>query len=291
MRVKLTILFALILMLISLACASGHVEPFPQNQPLIREIAMLEDRITNAVSTTGKLSHQIIGETAYHEKLFPLWIVSFDAGSTESDFNVLICGGIHGNEPAGVEVIIQFIETLAEKPEMYQHIDFDIIPVVNTWAWSHDLRFNREGIDVNRDFASFVSQEAQIIRDFINGKSYDLIIDCHEDPDAKGFYLYQYANPSTELSRDIIGAIRDLGYPIEQDVNMIVLKTEDGLIDAPLWGLWYMKLTGQLSMANYFRLNNSKQVYTLETPTILSWDERVEMQEKAINMLLNSLTP
>jgi hypothetical protein len=60
-----------------------------------------------------------------------------------------------------------------------------------------------------------------------------------------------------------------MGYPIEQDVSMAVLKTANGIIDAPMWGLWYMRLTGQLSIANYYRLNNSRFVYTVETPASL----------------------
>ena len=27
-------------------------------------------------------------------------------------------------------------------------------------------------------------------------------------------------------------------------VRMIILGTDNGLIDAPMWGLWYMRLTG-----------------------------------------------
>ena len=64
------------------------------------------------------------------------------------------------------------------------------------------------------------------------------------------------------------------------------LKTENGIIDAPMWGLWYMRLTGQLSIANYYRLNNSRSVFTMETPTSLLWENRLKMQKTAVTMLL-----
>ena len=31
-------------------------------------------------------------------------------------------------------------------------------------------------------------------------------------------------------------------------------------------GVWYMRLIGQLTIANYYRLNNSKYVFTVESP-------------------------
>jgi len=200
----------------------------------------------------------------------------------------LLIGGVHGNEPVGVEIMIHMVETLAENPQKYENIYFDIVPIVNPWGWSHDMRYNRDGRDINRDFEAFTSQEAMIIKEFTAGREYDLIIDHHEAGDA-GFYMYQYANPSQSVSRQVIKAVRDQGYPIEQDATFIILNTEDGLIDAPLWGLWFMKLVNQLSMTNYLRLNNSKLVYTIETPMRLSWESRLRMHKIAVDILLDSL--
>jgi hypothetical protein len=57
-----------------------------------------------------------------------------------------------------------------------------------------------------------------------------------------------------------------------------------------MWGLWYMRLTGQLSIANYYRLNSSRFVYTLETPKSLLWEDRLKMQKTAVTMLLEQFT-
>jgi hypothetical protein len=73
-----------------------------------------------------------------------------------------------------------------------------------------------------------------------------------------------------------------MGYPIEQNIKMVTLKTENGIIDAPMWGLWYMRLTGQLSIANYYRLKNSRFVFTVETPVSLLWADRLKMQQTAV---------
>jgi hypothetical protein len=62
-----------------------------------------------------------------------------------------------------------------------------------------------------------------------------------------------------------------------QEYALFILRTRDGLIDAPRWELKYMRLTGQLSLTNYLRLEHSREVYTIETPTHLSMEDRLRM--------------
>lgn len=274
-------------MLASSGCATGNSVPFAEAQPMVRDISVVDYRLARAIPS-DRLRLKAIGEVSYGEYKAPVWAVS--VGSTgESEYKVLLTAGVHGNEPAGVEVLLRTIEEIAKNPKHYEHVSFDIIPVVNPWGWSHDIRFNREGIDINRDFASFVSQEARIIRQFTNNKKYDLVIDHHEDPRAEGFYMFQNADSDTELSSKVIAGLRDMGYPIEQNVSMIILKTKDGLIDAPMWGLRYMQLTRQLSVPSYFRLDGSRKAFTVETPTRLNWDQRVRIHKEVLEILLQSL--
>lgn len=289
MKGKWILAFLLFPMIFCLACASGHREPFPETQPIIRDLSLIESRLKKTVAYDVRFTMTVIGEVDYGVYKAPVWAISF-VTRPEPKYRVFMCGGIHGNEPAGVEILVRTIESMATNILRYESIYFDIIPLINPWGWSHDVRFNRDGIDVNRDFASFKSQEAKIVREFLKGKRYDLIIDHHEDPNASGFYIYQYGNPDTLLSRRVIEVVRGLGYPIEQDVKMVILRTKDGLINAPLWGLWYMKLTKQLSMANYCRLNNSRKVYTVETPTSLALEDRVAIHGRVSSILLNSLS-
>lgn len=277
-----------ILLTLFLSCASGHQQPLPENQQIVRSISSIENRLISTLSSCDRLSINTIGQVRYGDYEAPIWVVSFTP-EKDAEHRVLLSGGIHGNEPAGVEIMVQMVEAIAAEPQKYDNIALNIIPIVNPWGWSHDIRYNQEGRDVNRDFASFNCPESRIIREFTRDKKYDLIIDNHEDPDAKGYYMYQYANPDTLLSMQTINTIKKQGFPIEQDVNMVILKTDDGLINAPLWGLWYMTLSRQLSITNFFRLNNSTRVYTIETPTCLVWEDRLKIQKTALVLLIDSL--
>jgi hypothetical protein len=270
-----------------LSCASGHHTPFYDTVTPTRDTGALAERLKKAVSFSETLSMEEIGHVEYPGFRAPIWRVSHRPVQAPKRM-ILVNAGIHGNEPAGVECAIELVESIAGNPDMLSDIAVDVIPVINPWGWSHDNRFNRDGIDINRDLASSDSGEAKIVVSALEGKHYDLMLDLHEDPSAKGFYLYQYGLTEKTFSEKVVAAVHKMGYPIEQDVNMVVLKADNGIIDAPLWGLWYMRLTGQLSLANYYRLNISEHVFTIETPTNLPLADRTAIQRTVVQMFIQT---
>jgi hypothetical protein len=285
-------LFTLVILLILSACASGHRSPFDDRTPAVRDLKGLYDALDASISRSEQLSTTDIGKVAYGPFVAPIRLIAYrPAQRAQNKPRILIDAGVHGNEPAGVDYVVRLIAGLAAGKTPFQACEVDIIPVVNPWGWSHHRRFNKEGIDINRDFSSRRSQEANIIIAFLKDKKYDLVLDLHEDPNAKGIYYYQYARKDKVMLNKLVARMGEAGYPIETNVNMILLKTKNGIIDAPLWGLWYVKLTGQLSLSNYSRLNVSDDVFTLETPTHLPLDKRVAAHEASVRFLIESLFP
>ncbi len=266
------------------SCASDHNEPFPDSLNDDQKVRNLDAKIQDIVKSKIYLSIKEIGRVTYGTFSRPISVISYQ--NKETDHKILINAAIHGNEPASALSVTTLIEILLKHKSKYS---FDIIPVINPWGFSQNIRFNKEGIDINRDFVSFKSQESKIVKSYITGKQYNLMIDLHEDPDSKGFYIYQYGRPDTKIPEKVVNKIHQMGYAIEQDVNMIILKTKNGVIDAPMWGLWYMRLTRQLSLANFYRLHNSKEVFTIETPTHLPLKDRILIQTAAVRVLLDEL--
>ena len=278
----------IVLAAVLFSCVTRHHPPFTVRppEPEHRNLQTYENRLQKAVSASTHLTMEKIGRVDYPDFQAFLCRIHFQAVQSPR-YRVLISAAIHGNEPASAEAAARFVEDLIGSPEKYSNLAIDIVPIVNPWGWVHDIRYNQAGIDINRDFATFNAQESNIIKQFIQNTSYDLMIDLHEDPTARGFYLYQYGLADKNVCEKIVATIKDIGYPIEKNVRMIILKTENGIIDAPMWGLWYMRLTGQLSIANYYRLSNSRSVFTVETPTSLLWEDRLKMQKTAVTMLLD----
>jgi hypothetical protein len=119
----------------------------------------------------------------------------------------------------------------------------------------------------------------------VQGQRYDFAIDHHEDRSATGFYVYQYADRDTGPTRRLIDRVRGLGFPVEQDVRYVILRTRDGLIRAPRWGLWYIKATRQLSLANWLRLSGIRKVFTVETPAAFPMADRIALHHEAFASL------
>ena len=270
-------------------CAGVHHKPFAENPEPQRRLSAYEIRLQKAALSSRQLSIEEIGQVHYPGFQAPLWRISFQPDQPAA-YKVFINAAIHGSEPAGAEYAVRLVERLAKSPQQYTKTAFDIIPIVNPWGWVHNIRFNRDGTDINRDFATFKSQEARIIKKTLQDVTYHLMLDLHEDPSADGFYLYQYGLADKTASKKIVATVANKGYPIEQNVNMVILKTDNGIIDAPMLGLWYVRLTGQMSIANYYRLNNSKYVFTVESPIRLLWEDRLIMQRTAVDTFVDYFT-
>ncbi len=271
------------------ACVSDHRKPFAEQLTPQRDIFTYEKRLQAAVLSSRHLSMEKIGQIVYPGFQAPLWQISFRP-EQPALYRVFINAAIHGNEPAGAECAIRMVEQLSNRPLLSANAAIDIIPIVNPWGWTHGVRFNRDGIDINRDFATFRSQESRIIRKTLQAKTYHVMLDLHEDPSADGFYLYQYGLADKAAGEKVVATVADQGYPIEQNANIAILKSHNGIIDAPMLGLWYLRLTGQLSIANHYRLNNSKYVFTVETPLRFLWEDRLKMQRTAVDGFIDYFT-
>ena len=100
---------------------------------------------------------------------------------------VLLVGGVHGDEPAGVEAAVRWMESglAARWP-----VNWLVLPCANPCGWSHDRRNASENHDLNRSFnLAECCDEIQIIRAALAGRKFLFAMDFHEDCDAPGYYI------------------------------------------------------------------------------------------------------
>jgi murein peptide amidase A len=275
--------------LLALSCASGHREAYAGDEPAVRGLDGFESDLRQA--TQGRPAVTLVEAGRVTAGGFDVPILLARVEREGAVRRVLVCAGIHGNEPAGTAWALRLAAELSADPALFPGVSFDIIPLLNPWGWSRDVRYDRGGRDPNRDFATFATEAARAVRGLARSTRYDLVLDHHEDPDAKGFYVYQYADPDTRPTRELIAKVRALGFPIEQEVTMVILRTKDGLIQAPRWGLWYMRAGRRLSMTNWLRLEGVPKVYTVETPTLLALEDRLLLHRTAFDTLVSKAVP
>ncbi len=255
----------------------------------MRSFDAFRQRLDTLAGASDLLKLHVLGEVSYEGASWPVFMMSREPGG-QVRMRALLTGGIHGNEAAGTECLMQFAEALSRDATIYPGVAFDIVPVVNPWGWVHGRRRNGDGCDLNREFNTFKAREALLMREVFRQKNYDVMVDLHEDSHVNGFYLYRLANPDGELCHAMIEQVRMAGLPVHDGRVMKIFRARDGIINCALWSLRLARVTRQLSMSNYFRLEGCPQTFLFESPRRLEMKSRVAAHSLALEALLENAT-
>jgi len=208
----------------------------------------------------------IIGEVTYRKKEYPIILFQY-LPANKIRYMVLNTGGIHGNEPGGVESILRLIEQCRKnRPDV---IAMDFVVCINPWGYENNRRSNSNHIDLNRDFKELRSQEARIITNYFQGKKYDLVVDHHENQYANGYSIICH----DEANRSIITSIIRT-----RKLNMYEIATRMQKVDNYADGITVIDLGNGKGFSQYAGLNlcNPKRTFVIETPTKWSIDKRIQ---------------
>lgn len=218
-----------------------------------------------------------LGNVSYDGETHQVDAVVVDRGSKQS--RVCVYGGIHGNEPAGVEAAVSLVEDLAHSPQLYSQLNFVIVPLANPWGWAHDLRNNGNNMDVNRSFATGATPEAEIVKSLLRDLHCDLVADLHEDLINKGFYLLTYENPTPGAAQGIAGDIQKAGFSVRSGTNNGVFHVRQKE---------FPSLT-RTTLSLYARQQGVKLTYIFETPIKLPMSDKVALHRLALDSMIHSL--
>ncbi len=193
----------------------------------------------------------------------------------------LISAGIHGDEPAGVETVLTFLEQ--NKYESYiNDWEINLIPCINPSGLNAATRENDNNVDLNRKFQDDnPPQEVAFIQSLFD-QPFDLDIELHEDIDSPGYYLFQKEkDPISPLGRKILDEVSKI-MPLNLEKEIEELPAENGLLarlsDPDEMDWW--------PMAIYAFWKGCKKAFTLETATKLPMELRVQAHLKAIETAL-----
>ncbi|MFH0752417.1 MAG: succinylglutamate desuccinylase/aspartoacylase family protein [archaeon] len=156
----------------------------------------------------------IIGEVKC-DFFYPLYrlIAGNDDGNPKS--NVLISGGIHGTEPAGVHAVLEFLEKHAQK--YTNDFRFFAYPCINPWGFVNNNYFNYREQEINNLFyRKSKTKEGRIVQGCLldDGVDYLFTMDFHED---RSTYLLESCSDSENLFADyIIQAFKENGIQYQE---------------------------------------------------------------------------
>jgi hypothetical protein len=280
-------LTAAALLLATVSCSLWRAAPIPYGQEVtaVRRLDPLQQRLEAADAASVNLLLTDIGRIEYPGFASVFWRMVYRPFAPGLK-RVLIVAGVRGNEAAGVECTLDIIDQLRAAPGPGRLFNADILPVVNPWGWTHGLGRNREKLDIGQDFSAFRSREARIVRRFLRGKRYDLVVDLSEEADARGFSIRTYAPETLTAAERVVAEIRARGYPIEPRAGDPWRSPQEGILTAGRWHLALKDRLGALSLPEYARRQFSPAVYTVVTPALLPLADRVAMQRAAVDALL-----
>jgi hypothetical protein len=203
------------------------------------------------------------------------------ASSVDTPKHILITGGMHGDEPAGVAAVLQFLER--DNTALLNQFSFFVIPCINPYGYVHNTRETLDGRDINRAFEAEDVAEVAIVKKALGQSQFSLTIDFHEDYDATGFYLYEgkrdekYIGPKLATAAKAIGAI-DPEDPGEDapDLAEGVYKVADS------WGTQ--------GLAPYLLHFHSEHVIISETPTVWQLEQRAALHLTILDTALNIIS-
>jgi protein MpaA len=174
-----------------------------------------------------------------------LWIPRFRFQRTrivKDRIKLGIFAGIHGDEPAGILGVMDFLRELDRDPEVGRNFELWIYPVCNPGGCLDGTRHLRSGNDPNRLFWQSSNQpEIAALEQEIAHQRFDGIIALHSDDTSPGFYGYARGNV---LARELLAPALKAAQTVQdidrrpfidgfRAVNGILHDAFDGILSAP----------------------------------------------------------
>ena len=228
----------------------------------------------------------------------PLFIVQVDSKTAGLKHDVLLSGGVHGDEPAGVWAVLRFLEKVA--PHYLKKFRFFIYPCVNPCGYVWNTRENVEKVDLNRDFTPEPSsrENCAVVNSLWYGPSrYAFTMDFHEcDPEFEteefrkqgftkadnpdGFWLWEHqAEHTRRVGKKIVDAVSGAGIPVCRWPKIFGDTNNSGVISYPE-GRTSSLYSGAASFDVFLHQNYTDHAFTAET--ISDWDPKRRIQAHLI---------
>ena len=195
-----------------------------------------------------------------------------------------VSGGIHGDEPAGVEAVLTFLEELAGQDGA---VGVTAFPCLNPTGYIAGTRRNDLGYDLNRTLGQDPGPiETVLLRDALAGRRFTSALDFHEDVDAEGAYLYEHVRGSRQaLGPSVIRRVRELGFPIQGGDDVEGRRLHHGCVEPSVEVT--SPTVGFLSV--YFFTFHSDSSIVTESPARLPLPARVAIHRAALDAVIASI--
>jgi len=195
--------------------------------------------------------------------------------------SLYLSAGIHGDEPAATEGLIEWAEA---ESEFLRTTNVLIFPCLNPWGLLWNSRFDEKGRDLNRLYHKTNVPRINAQKRLIKGREFDLSLAMHEDYDATGIYLYEIPRESPYLGEKILVAATKF-LPVETRKTVEGRPCRAGLIRRDI----SPDSMPEHPEAFFLHFGHSRRTLTFETPSECSIHDRVSAQISCLQTIQNFL--
>lgn len=259
----------------------------------VRSYHQVVERLETVARSKTGLKLVPLGKIKSNPTDYDLYLIRSQRAPQSFRRRVCLCAGIHGDEPAGVEAILQLLKDRSRLKGILDPFHLTILPCINPYGFEHNTRANGLGLDLNRQFRRRrPPAEVSLVKQAIGRTGYDLAMEFHEDVDTDGFYLYELtANEEPSWGPLIIEKIGQR-WPINRREEIEGMKSENGVIHRKEQKDSFkqlMRTRPDWPQAFYFFSHGTRHCFTTETPVTLDLKDRAEMHLTALEAALQQL--
>lgn len=227
-----------------------------------REFSSVVERIRVLCNVSLRVLDEVAG--------YPVYAVETEPHGQEERPSVYINAGTHGDEPAGVEAALTFLESAVDR--WSRHFRVVVVPCLCPYAWVRNQRHNAQDVDINRAFLREDVAEIACVKRVIENSPFRTVIDLHEDWESPGCYLYEQCR-GMSIGRLLTDRVRDVCLVDDRDR----IEGEDAVagvihpnMNAP------KRRDGSGIPIALFRNGHTDSMITAESPSGLALGVRVE---------------
>lgn len=190
-----------------------------------------------------------------------------------------IFAGVHGDETAGVDASLRFLQELHRTPDIARGYEIFVYPVCNPTGYEDNTRWTRSGKDLNREFWSDSRlPEVRQLETELRGLHFQGIISLHADDTSDG--LYGFARGSALTRYVLQPALQAAAEVLPINAQRIIdnFNAQNGIIHRSCY-------QGILGAPPEARPRPFEIVF--ETPQLADHDKQVEAHLRALKAVLS----
>jgi hypothetical protein len=251
----------------------------------LEKVRNYNEQIAFIFNLSGKFTVNEIGVLNYPGNEYKMYKITYGTARNNTR-KYLFISGVHGNEIAPVYAMKEFIQYL-DSIKLMDNLTIDFIYILNPYGFEYGLRYNGNGIDLNRDFINFETNEIMYLINNIKNIKYAGAYDFHEHGSTTGFMLYYYSNNNRLKANNILEMLQKNDIPLENKFVDVILEAKNGAIYVPFYAkIYFMNILKQATTGLYFNRMKVDEVFVFETPKNMNLEKR----KAIINMLFEHIT-